>query len=237
MNPGWASAAANGWDVQTGCDTRQAALLRDGQDVTLTAKCKPVEGTWLDPYSGITLTNPGDLDIDHVVPLKEAWRAGAWQWEKVQRVQFANDPLEAIAVDASQNRSKGDKGPEAWQPQRSAWCGYSLRWVAVKDKYHLGLSSESERQALQEMLDTCQAGSPGEEIKVAGSLTPPTAPPKPTLTAQPSPLPATTTPAPPPVVHPGALCTPEGATGVTAKGTAMQCTTTAQDPKARWRSR
>ena len=225
---GWASnARTHGWDSQSGCNTRQAALMRDGQDVAVTANCKPETGTWLDPYSGVTLTNPSSLDIDHVVPLAEAWRTGAWQWDKDRRVALANDPLEVIAVDGSQNKSKSDKGPEAWRPQNSAWCGYSLRWVAVKDKYALGLSSEAERSALEEMLDTCLVSS----AQVDETM-PTEAPSSPTATNSPVPP----TPTGPPVVHPGALCSPEGAVGVTSKGTAMQCITTTQDPKARWRA-
>ncbi|MCL1898818.1 MAG: DUF1524 domain-containing protein [Micrococcales bacterium] len=153
---GWAKANQHGWVVDKSCNTRQATLLRDGQNVTIEGRCKPVSGTWIDPYAGATITDPSKIDIDHIVPLAEAWRSGAWLWEPTELAGFANDPLEVVISDASQNRAKGDKGPAEWQPQPEVWCTYSLRWVAIKEKYALQLTSENERSALTKMLNTCQ---------------------------------------------------------------------------------
>lgn len=66
----------------------------------------------------------------------------------------------------------------------------------------------------------------------------PTTRPKPApTTVRPKPAPTRTTPPPPPAaaVHPGAFCSPEGATGHTAKGTLMRCTRKPGEDRARWR--
>ena len=67
-----------GWAEPNGfCDVRDAALIRDGEGIRIDGDCSITAGTWLDPYTGRTLTDPSDVDIDHVVPLANAWRSGA----------------------------------------------------------------------------------------------------------------------------------------------------------------
>ncbi|MFJ2194077.1 DUF1524 domain-containing protein [Kitasatospora sp. NPDC087861] len=124
------------WIKQYGeCDTREVVLQRDGQDVVQNEKCQAVSGTWVSPYDDKTFTNAKDLDVDHVVPLANAWRSGADLWDTSTRKKFANDLVEPqlVAVSAVSNRSKGDKGPEAWRPPlRSYWCTYSRAWVIFR---------------------------------------------------------------------------------------------------------
>ena len=158
--PHWLSASKWGWDEApdaSDCDAREASLERDGNDVTINpSTCYPQSGTWTDPYTGESIDKPRDVDIDHVVPLASAWRAGADEWDEEKRTHFANSELSIIATGASSNREKGDKGPEVWKPDvKEAWCPYAIRWVAVKDEYDLDLTSADERAALTEMLDTC----------------------------------------------------------------------------------
>ena len=38
-------------------------LKRDGTNVVVDKDCKPTSGTWDDPYTGRTYTNPSELDI------------------------------------------------------------------------------------------------------------------------------------------------------------------------------
>jgi hypothetical protein len=186
--PHWKDAAAAAWGWAAGwedCDARDATLIRDGTDVQVDAHCEAVRGVWKDPYSGSVLTDPSGIDIDHVVPLAAAWRAGAWDWPSAQRARYANDPLVLVASAAGQNRAKGDAGPQGWQPPAAgAHCAYAVRWIAVKDSYGLGLEDERERAALEDMLATCKNVKKLAERQIS--------PPPATAPVEPNPAPATT---------------------------------------------
>ena len=152
----WSKASEFGWDPpQASCDAREAALVRDGKNVKAGKDCKITSGEWYDPYTDKTYSNPQDLDIDHVVPLANAWRSGASSWDDQQRERYANDPDVLLSVEDDANQEKGDKGPEAWKPPNEAeWCDYAERWVSIKAKYDLSVN-EQEKQALEQMLNTC----------------------------------------------------------------------------------
>jgi hypothetical protein len=132
-------------------------LIRDGRNVTVEPGCRIVSGTWRSFYDGLTFTSSSRMDIDHVVPLANAWRSGARRWGDERRRDFANDPQDSqlIAVSASSNRSKGDQGPAAWKPpRRAAWCLYSRWWVQVKSHWRLTVT-RPERTQLRRMVATC----------------------------------------------------------------------------------
>lgn len=152
----WLTADEHGWKNVSGrCDVRDAALLRDGDKVEANRYCTIKSGTWVDPYTLVTFTDPKKLDIDHMVPLANAWRSGANTWSDAERADYANNPLVVLAVSASENRAKGDKGPEAWKPEASSMnCAYATRWVVIKDTYHLSVTA-AEKGALTTMLATC----------------------------------------------------------------------------------
>ncbi|MEU6053154.1 HNH endonuclease family protein [Streptomyces xanthochromogenes] len=147
------------WAMQGNqCDTREIVLQRDGQDVVQDDQCRAVSGTWHSEYDGKTLTAASQVDIDHMVPLAAAWRAGADQWDTPRRKAFANDleHSQLIAVSAASNRSKGDQTPDLWKPPLpSYWCTYSRAWIDVKHVYQLNVT-EAEKNALGEMLNTCE---------------------------------------------------------------------------------
>ncbi|PLB52205.1 secreted protein [Aspergillus steynii IBT 23096] len=139
------------------CNTREVVLARDGEDVEQDSSCAAVSGTWLSEYDGETFTDSSDLDIDHIVPLSNAWKSGASKWTTSQRQAFANDLTnpQLLPVSASSNRSKGDKGPESWKPPlKSFYCTYAKMWVKIKSVYDLTITSD-EKSALVDMLDTC----------------------------------------------------------------------------------
>jgi len=139
------------------CDTRDVVLKRDGKNVKATATCKITSGTWVSPYDNKTYTDPQQLDIDHMVPLADAWRSGASKRTDEQRTEFANDLTrpQLLAVSLSQNRSKGDQDPSQWQPPNHAyWCTYAERWISVKAYWKLTVS-RAEKTALGDMLGTC----------------------------------------------------------------------------------
>jgi Protein of unknown function (DUF1524) len=139
-----------------GCDTRDRVLIRDGRDVSVGSDCR-ISGAWRSFYDGQTVTSSSRVDIDHVVPLANAWRSGAKRWSRERRRRLANDldNSQLIAVSASSNRSKGDQGPESWKPpRRAAWCLYSRWWVQVKRAWRLTVI-RPERTELRKMVATC----------------------------------------------------------------------------------
>ncbi|WP_128980103.1 HNH endonuclease family protein [Streptomyces roseicoloratus] len=146
------------WITQSGaCNTREVVLERDGVNVVQDSSCAAVSGSWYSAYDGATWTAASDLDIDHVVPLAEAWRSGANSWTTSKRQGFANDLTrpQLIAVTDNVNQSKGDQDPGEWMPPRASYrCTYARMWVQVK--YHYGLSVDStEKSALQSTLNGC----------------------------------------------------------------------------------
>jgi len=155
----WSKASDFGWDPpQTSCNAREAALIRDGEDVEVGSGCKVTSGTWFDPYTAKTYTQPSDIDTDHVVPLANAWRSGASSWDDERRERYANDPEVLLSVEDNANQAKGDKGPEAWKPpNEEEWCDYAQRWIQIKAKYDLSVN-EQEKAALDQMLGTCTGG-------------------------------------------------------------------------------
>ncbi len=152
----WSDADEFGWDApDPSCDVRDAALIRDGEDVEVGDGCKVASGKWLDPYTGRTYSDPSDIDVDHVVPLAEAWRSGASSWGDERRERYANDPNVLLSVEDNANQAKGDKGPEAWKPpNEEEWCDYAERWIRIKVEYDLSVDEE-EKAALEQMLGTC----------------------------------------------------------------------------------
>ncbi len=155
----WSDAQEFGWDApDDSCDVRDAALIRDGENVVVGDGCKIESGTWLDPYTTSTYTDPQDIDIDHVVPLANAWRSGASSWNADEREAYANAPEVLLSVEDDANQEKGDKGPEAWKPPNEAiWCDYATRWIGIKSDYDLSVNPQ-EKDAPTEMLDTCGGG-------------------------------------------------------------------------------
>ena len=155
--PHWASDGTQfGWSEPDGsCDVRDDALVRDGEGVRVDGECSVVSGTWLDPYTGATLADSADVDVDHVVPLANAWRSGASEWGAAEREAYANDPAVLLSVDAGANRQKGDKGPEAWRPPNASYhCEYARRWIWIKSGWGMMVNA-AEKGALEGMLATC----------------------------------------------------------------------------------
>jgi hypothetical protein len=63
------------WKTVSGtCNVRETVLQRDGAGVITNSDCEATAGSWYSPYDGRTWTLASDLDIDHVVPLSNAWK-------------------------------------------------------------------------------------------------------------------------------------------------------------------
>lgn len=153
----WVDADGNG------CDTRREVLISEARvKPTLLAGCRLGGGRWWSAYDNLFITDSGALDIDHFVPLSEAWKSGAWRWSAATRQAFANDldyPLALIAVTASTNRRKSDQDPAAWLPAFSDYrCTYVSTWIAVKWRWRLSIDA-AERAALRLGLVGCGAAA------------------------------------------------------------------------------
>ena len=126
--------------------------------------CRVISGSWNDPYSGRTITDATKLDIDHMVPLKEAHDSGAAFWSRERKRAYANDlddPDTLIAVDRGLNRQKGAKDPAEWLPPKKSYqIEYARAWVGVKLKWGL-TADRRELMALRELIGN-QAELPRE---------------------------------------------------------------------------
>ena len=145
------------WTISDTCNTRETVLKRDGTNVVVGSDCYPTSGSWYSPYDGATWRLASDVDIDHIVPLANAWRTGASSWTTAKRAAFANDlnHPQLIAVTDDVNSAKGDKSPDAWKPPlTSYWCTYARMWIASKYEWGLWITS-AEKSALSTMLDRC----------------------------------------------------------------------------------
>ncbi|KAF8175783.1 hypothetical protein BJ912DRAFT_707243 [Pholiota molesta] len=157
-SPAYARDLFKTWDTISGtCDTRETVLKRDGTNVVTNSACTATSGNWVSPYDGVPTTLASDLDIDHLVPLKEAWLSGARDWTPAQREAFANDLTrpQLVAVTDNLNESKGDKDVANWIPPLSSYvCTYVRAWVQVKHFYALTIDS-AEKTALTSLLANC----------------------------------------------------------------------------------
>ena len=138
-----------------GCDTREQVLIAEAV-AGVVRGCTVVGGMWISAYDGVVTSDPSSFDIDHFVPLAEAWDSGAWNWSASRRERFANDTGYAgslIAVTASSNRSKSDRDPADWLPARGQ-CTYVKTWIAVKYRWSLAIDL-FEKSAVQRILAGC----------------------------------------------------------------------------------
>jgi hypothetical protein len=144
-----------------GCDTREEVLIAESLVPATQGDGCSVTGEWLSVYDSTTFVAPGGMDIDHMVPLGEAWDSDASSWDSARREAYANDldhPEALIAVSASSNRSKGDRDPAEWKPENVAyWCQYAFDWITVKMAWELAADAK-EIEALNTMIATCDEG-------------------------------------------------------------------------------
>lgn len=196
---------------KNGCDTRNDILKRDLTNISFkdgTSSCVVLSGSLADPFSGSNIEfvrgqkTSSAVQIDHTVALSDAWQKGAQQWDASKRIQFANDPLNLMAVDGPLNAQKGDGDTATWLPPNKGFrCAYVARQVGVKYTYGLWVTS-AERDAMIAVLSTCPNeplpdGASKPEAKVATTPTPAVNSPAPVFTTQapePKPEPAVTTP-------------------------------------------
>ena len=144
---------------RNGCNTRKEVLIAESLDpVQIGARCAITGGRWFSIYDNVETTDSSSFDIDHMVPLSEAWDSGAWNWNADQRKHFANDldqPFFLIAVTASSNRSKSDRDPAEWMPPNSGYhCEYVRIWIEIKRAWDLSVD-QAEHNYLAQKLASC----------------------------------------------------------------------------------
>lgn len=136
-------------DADHDCRDTRAEVLASESGYRTNSGCTIQYGVWHSYYDDTYFSDPSKLDIDHLVPLKEAWASGARGWSSARREAYANDltdPRTLIAVSAHANRSKGDRDVAHWLPQYGE-CKYVAQWVGVKLRWSLSVDS-AERDAL-----------------------------------------------------------------------------------------
>jgi hypothetical protein len=142
-----------------GCSARQEVLLQEAVEAPVRgARCALSGGVWRSSYDGVTVSKASGLDIDHMVPLAEAWDSGASAWTADHREAYANDlgsPASLIAVTARSNRAKSDQDPAEWlPPAETTHCGYAADWVATKLRWKL-TADQAEIAALTTLAGAC----------------------------------------------------------------------------------
>lgn len=190
----WIDASGNG------CDTRREVLISESlTPVTVGSGCAISGGSWYSAFDGVTTTNASSFDIDHLVPLAEAWRSGAHAWDSTTRRNFANDlgyEMSLIAVSASSNRSKSDRDPAKWMPPASSFkCEYVYSWVQVKLRWSLSVD-QSELAAINRNWSGCSISS--LDLSPSPSQAPISTAPAPAPKTEAAPPTSGTAPTPPP---------------------------------------
>ena len=213
-----------------GCNTRAEVLIKEAiLKPKVGLKCKLTGGKWLSAYDGKIVRNSSLLDVDHMVPLAEAWRSGAWKWTPAQRQAFANDLDNSetlIAVTLSTNRSKSDRDPSLWMPGKGR-CAYTANWISIKTKYSLTVDSK-ESEKLISLISECGL----QVVQNPSPIPMPSESPTQSPAATPSSSPTQTEVK---VITPGAFCASAGAIGKSASGVEYTCKTSATDTRNRWR--
>jgi len=163
--PHWSDADGDG------CDTREEVLIRDAAGTAeVGASCGVTSGVWYSAYDGVWLDHATQLDVDHVVALKEAWDSGANDWTTLRREAFANDlddPHALIAVSSSSNQSKGAADPSNWLPDNlDDQCRYIVAWVIVKARWELSMD-EGEHGRIRNLLEgPCEGATVNDGLPV-----------------------------------------------------------------------
>ncbi len=155
------SMFGSGWASIAGCDMRNRILARDLTETSTRSNCVVLSGVLVDPYTAKTIyfqrgeSTSQLVQIDHVVALSDAWQKGAKQWDDTTRLNFANDPLNLLAVDGESNKTKSGSDAASWLPPfKNYRCRYIARQIAVKLKYRLSIT-EAERGTMSRILDNC----------------------------------------------------------------------------------
>ena len=151
-------------DLGGGCFTVRDKVLAEESFVPVetvmntAGRCRVVRGLWHDPYTGLSFTESSDVDIDHVVPLKEAHGSGGHAWTREKRRAYANHlnySHHLIVVDDRTNQTaKSDRDPAEYLPIGSFQCEYVEIWLRIKRTWGLNMD-QAEVDAINAVLAGC----------------------------------------------------------------------------------
>lgn len=141
-----------------GClNTRAKVLIRDSaHPVTFAANgCTVDKGDWNDPYTGTLHTSSKDIQIDHLVALKNSYMSGGHEWAPAKRCLYANymgNKFHLLSVDGRENLKKGDVSPRQYVPPNKAYtCEFLKNWLQVKAIWALRITP-IEGDAIQKLV-------------------------------------------------------------------------------------
>ena len=143
-------------------DARQEVLIAESLEPVEyedDSQCRVAWGRWWAPYLAHHLGNPSHIDVDHMVPLRNAHLSRGWAWDAERKEAYANylgDDAHLVAISSRHNRSKGARGPEEWAPpDNDLWCQYALDWAEIKQRWGLTMT-QVESEIVMDMLGTCE---------------------------------------------------------------------------------
>lgn len=141
-------------------NTRAKVLVRDSDKEVIfkdSNHCVVEAGRWNDPYTGGTFTESKDIQIDHFVPLKNAYLSGAYKWSFRARCLYANylgNDFHLLSANGSQNMKKGDKGPDKYIPPNPEYtCTYLKNWLSVKFLWGLKMTEAEADSVVKAISD------------------------------------------------------------------------------------
>ncbi len=152
-------------------NTRAKILVRDSSKEVIfkeSSKCVVDGGRWEDPYTGHSLELASDIQIDHLVPLKNAYVSGAYKWSFRARCLYANYlgyNFHLLSVSGKENLKKSDKAPDKYMPPSSSYtCTYVRNWLTVKLLWGLSMTV-SEANSIRQIVT--QNGCPNAQFRIS----------------------------------------------------------------------
>ena len=140
-----------------GCDTRDEVLIAESvTNVRVGSGCTIRGGKWFSKYDGKTTRNSSTFDIDHLVPLAEAWGSGARTLEQDQAGQVRQRPRLPVLPDRRHRVVEPVQGRQ--RPRRmvapTTQLPVHLRQDLHRDQMAVGPSRQPRRTEHPAALDT-----------------------------------------------------------------------------------
>ncbi len=140
-------------------NTRGLVLVRESKDEVVVIKDQPCfieSGKWKDPYTARTFKMAADIEVDHMVPLKQNYLSSGWRWKSQIRCNYANfmgNNFHLIPVSKVENRLKSDQTPASYLPPNEKYhCTYVQNWLQIKAIWGLILSTR-EGEGIKKIID------------------------------------------------------------------------------------